>query len=200
MLDRKAHAAGADARGATQLSALALALAAHDPARTLERGYALVTDDAGEPVTSAAAARRAGDVRLRFGDAAVDATISERAMTEPEPIPLTAEPLTYEAATARLEAIIKRLDSGEAGLRETLELCREGRTLVELCAAELEAVGQGLEELQLGELVARLEAGAGARAAERRGAGARGETRGAVASSERVGTPDAARLARNPSI
>ncbi len=82
-------------------------------------------------------------------------------MTEPEPIPLTAEPLTYEAATARLEAIIKRLDSGEAGLRETLELCREGRTLVELCAAELEAVGQGLEELQLSELVARLEAGAG---------------------------------------
>jgi exodeoxyribonuclease VII small subunit len=82
-------------------------------------------------------------------------------MTEPEPIPLTAEPLTYEAATARLEEIIKRLDSGEAGLRETLELCREGRTLVELCAAELEAVGQGLEELQLGELVARLETGTG---------------------------------------
>jgi exodeoxyribonuclease VII small subunit len=76
-------------------------------------------------------------------------------MTEPEPV-------TYEAATARLEAIIKRLDSGEAGLRETLELCREGRTLVELCAAELEAVGQGLEELRLDDLVARLEAGAGA--------------------------------------
>ncbi|MGH2919921.1 MAG: exodeoxyribonuclease VII small subunit [Solirubrobacteraceae bacterium] len=75
-------------------------------------------------------------------------------MTEPD------EQLTYEAATARLEEIIKRLDSGEAGLRETLELCREGRTLVELCAAELEAVGAGLEELRLEELVARLEAGA----------------------------------------
>jgi len=72
------------------------------------------------------------------------------------------EALSYEAATARLEAIIKRLDSGEAGLRETLELCREGRTLVELCAAELEAVGQGLEELRLDDLIARLEAGAGA--------------------------------------
>ena len=78
-------------------------------------------------------------------------------MNEPEH-----EPVTYEAATARLEAIIKRLDSGEAGLRETLELCKEGRTLVELCAAELEAVGQGLEELRLDQLVARLEAGAGA--------------------------------------
>ncbi|MEA2194890.1 MAG: exodeoxyribonuclease large subunit, partial [Solirubrobacteraceae bacterium] len=76
VLDRKAHAATVDARGATRLSALALALAAHDPARTLERGYALVTDGAGEIVTSAAAARRAGDVRLRFGDAAVDATIT----------------------------------------------------------------------------------------------------------------------------
>ena len=73
-----------------------------------------------------------------------------------------AEPLSYEAAAARLEEIIKRLDSGEAGLRETLELCREGRGLVELCAAELDAVGKGLEELRLDELVARLQAGAGA--------------------------------------
>jgi exodeoxyribonuclease VII small subunit len=80
-------------------------------------------------------------------------------MSEPE------APLSYEAATARLEDIIKRLDSGEAGLRETLDLCREGRVLVERCAAELEAVGQGLEELRLDDLVARLEAGAGAQGA-----------------------------------
>jgi exodeoxyribonuclease VII small subunit len=68
--------------------------------------------------------------------------------------------LTYEQAAARIEAIIRRLDSGEAGLRETLELVREGRTLIEFCAAELEAVGKGLEELELDQLVARLEAGA----------------------------------------
>ena len=75
---------------------------------------------------------------------------------------MTDEPAntTYEAATARLEQIIKRLDSGEAGLRETLELCGEGRTLVEFCAGELDAVGRGLEELRLEDLVARLEAGA----------------------------------------
>ncbi len=66
---------------------------------------------------------------------------------------------TYESACARIEAIVARLDSGEAGLRETLELCQEGRALVEFCAGELEAVGRGLEELQLGELVARLEPG-----------------------------------------
>jgi len=67
---------------------------------------------------------------------------------------------TYETATSRLEEIIRRLDSGAAELRETLALCREGRSLVEFCAAELDAVGQGLEELRLDELVARLEAGA----------------------------------------
>jgi exodeoxyribonuclease VII small subunit len=67
---------------------------------------------------------------------------------------------SYETATARLEEIIRRLDSGEAGLRETLDLVKEGRSLVEFCAAELDAVGQGLEELRLDELVARLEAGA----------------------------------------
>ena len=68
------------------------------------------------------------------------------------------ETLTYETACTRLEAIIARLDGGEAGLRETLALCAEGRGLVEFCAAELEAVGRGLEELRLDELVARLEA------------------------------------------
>jgi exodeoxyribonuclease VII small subunit len=65
---------------------------------------------------------------------------------------------TYESATSRLEAIIQRLDSGESGLRETLDLCREGRELVEFCAGELDAVGQSLTELKLDELVARLEA------------------------------------------
>jgi exodeoxyribonuclease VII small subunit len=65
---------------------------------------------------------------------------------------------TYEQAVARIEEIIRRLDSGDAGLRETLELVKEGRDLIEYCARELEAVSQGLEELRLEELVARLEA------------------------------------------
>jgi exodeoxyribonuclease VII small subunit len=70
------------------------------------------------------------------------------------------EERSYESAVARIEQIIRRLDSGEAGLRETLDLVKEGRDLVEYCAAELEAVSAGLEELRLEELVARLE-GAG---------------------------------------
>jgi exodeoxyribonuclease VII small subunit len=66
---------------------------------------------------------------------------------------------TYESAVARVEEIIRRLDSGDAGLRETLDLVREGRELVEYCANELDAVSHGLEELRLEELVARLQNG-----------------------------------------
>jgi exodeoxyribonuclease VII small subunit len=69
---------------------------------------------------------------------------------------------TYETAVARIEEIIRRLDSGQAGLRETLDLVKEGRELVEYCAGELDAVGQGLEELRLDDLVARLEGTEGA--------------------------------------
>lgn len=64
---------------------------------------------------------------------------------------------TYESAAARVEEIIRRLDSGEASLNETLELVTEGKSLIELCARELEAVGDALEELRLDELVSRLE-------------------------------------------
>ena len=71
---------------------------------------------------------------------------------------MTEDEQSYELATARLEEIIRRLDSGEAGLRETLDLVKEGRTLVEYCAGELEAVSQGLDEIKLEELIARLEA------------------------------------------
>ena len=70
---------------------------------------------------------------------------------------MTDDERSYEQAAGRIETIIRRLDSGEAGLRETLELVREGRELVEFCASELEAVGRGLEELELDTLIARLE-------------------------------------------
>jgi exodeoxyribonuclease VII small subunit len=77
-------------------------------------------------------------------------------MSEPESHTPPA-PLSYEAASARVEEIIRRLDSGEASLNETLELVREGKSLIELCASELGAVGDALEELHLDELVSRLE-------------------------------------------
>jgi exodeoxyribonuclease VII small subunit len=67
------------------------------------------------------------------------------------------EPQTYEAAAGRVEEIIRRLDSGEASLNETLELVSEGKALIEFCARELSAVGDALQELRLDELVGRLE-------------------------------------------
>lgn len=70
---------------------------------------------------------------------------------------MSEQPESYEAAVERLEQIIDRLDSGRAGLRETLDLCREGRELVVYCTAELDAVGEGLDELRLDELASRLE-------------------------------------------
>lgn len=77
-------------------------------------------------------------------------------MTDP-PSVSDSQSMTYETAAARVEEIIRRLDSGEASLNETLALVQEGKTLIELCAGELEAVGAALEELHLDELVARLE-------------------------------------------
>ncbi|MFL5829487.1 MAG: exodeoxyribonuclease VII large subunit [Solirubrobacteraceae bacterium] len=76
------RAATSDAtRRRRELDRLTLALAAHDPKRTLARGYALVEDRAGEPLGSAAAARTAGELNLRFHDGDVPAHIEE--VTEP---------------------------------------------------------------------------------------------------------------------
>ncbi len=70
------RAAGPDtARRRSDLERLTLALAAHDPQRTLERGYALVEDRAGQPVTSAGAAHDARELQIRFHDARVDARV-----------------------------------------------------------------------------------------------------------------------------
>ena len=97
-------------------------------------------------------------MRLRFADDTLPAKIR----SDERPTRRRAEPpQTYEAAAARVEEIIRRLDSGEASLNETLELVREGKALIELCARELAAVGDALEELRLDELVSRLEGEAG---------------------------------------
>jgi exodeoxyribonuclease VII large subunit len=53
----------------------AVALRAHDPERTLERGYALAETEGGEPVTSADGAVAAAAVKLRFADGRVRAKI-----------------------------------------------------------------------------------------------------------------------------
>ncbi|HEY5052715.1 MAG TPA: exodeoxyribonuclease VII large subunit [Solirubrobacterales bacterium] len=69
-------------RGQEVLRRVGVALRAHDPERTLERGYALAETVDGEPVTAAAAALEAAEVRLRFADGPVRAQIEEDARDE----------------------------------------------------------------------------------------------------------------------
>jgi exodeoxyribonuclease VII large subunit len=63
------RAAGAEADSSREaLRRAEVALRAHEPERTLERGYALAESPDGEPLTSAAAARAADEINLRFSD------------------------------------------------------------------------------------------------------------------------------------
>jgi exodeoxyribonuclease VII large subunit len=61
-----------------ELAQLALALAGHDPQRTLERGYVLARAAGGDPVVTAAGAHAAGELELRFADGSVEAKVRER--------------------------------------------------------------------------------------------------------------------------
>jgi exodeoxyribonuclease VII large subunit len=66
------------ARRRRTLDRLVLALGAHDPERTLERGYALVERPGdGEVLTTADSARAAGNVSLRFHDGRVRARVED---------------------------------------------------------------------------------------------------------------------------
>jgi exodeoxyribonuclease VII large subunit len=79
VLERKASSTVRDARTRRpqELQRLALALAGHDPQRTLERGYALVRSREGEPIATAAQARSARRLELRFADDTVQAKVRE---------------------------------------------------------------------------------------------------------------------------
>src|SRR4051812_21576464 len=70
-LDRTA--ASALERRRRDLARLAATLTAHDPQRTLERGYALLEDPRGEPITSAAAAASQRELTIRLRDGRVQA-------------------------------------------------------------------------------------------------------------------------------
>ena len=73
------RAAGADMeKRRDALHRAAVALRAHEPERTLERGYALVEGDGGEPLTSAAEAGAAERISLRFSDGRVRAKPEQR--------------------------------------------------------------------------------------------------------------------------
>ena len=80
VLERKASSTLLDCRQRRprELEQLALALAGHDPQRTLERGYALAfSRDRRAAHRRCDAARAAGELRLRFADGELDAEVRE---------------------------------------------------------------------------------------------------------------------------
>jgi exodeoxyribonuclease VII large subunit len=69
-------------RSAEALAARAAALRAHDPERTLERGYAVLLDERGEPLAGVSALRGAGRFQARLADGTVGAQVLEIGETE----------------------------------------------------------------------------------------------------------------------
>ncbi len=57
------------------------------------------------------------------------------------------ETVTFEAAIARLEEIVRALESGSAPLDESLGLFEEGVALVKLCNARLDSAEQKVRML-----------------------------------------------------
>ena len=58
--------------------------------------------------------------------------------------------LSFEAALKRLEEIVRRLESGDASLDESIELYGEGDKLRQQCEARLQAAQARIEKIQLG--------------------------------------------------
>jgi exodeoxyribonuclease VII small subunit len=54
---------------------------------------------------------------------------------------------TFEEAHRELEAIVQRLESGEAGLDEAIGLWERGEELYRQCSAKLDAAQGRIEEL-----------------------------------------------------
>ena len=60
------------------------------------------------------------------------------------------ETMTFETAIARLEEIVRLLESGNAPLDVSLSLYEEGVALVKLCNARLDAAEQKVKILTVG--------------------------------------------------
>lgn len=59
--------------------------------------------------------------------------------------------VSFEAAIARLEEIVRSLDAGEAALDESLALFEEGVKLVKYCSNKLDAAEQTVKILTKGD-------------------------------------------------
>ncbi|MBQ2863105.1 MAG: exodeoxyribonuclease VII small subunit [Clostridia bacterium] len=61
------------------------------------------------------------------------------------------EEMSFEAALARLESIVRMLESGNAALDESLSVFEEGIALVKMCNEKLEAAEQKIKILTKAE-------------------------------------------------
>ena len=77
------------------------------------------------------------------------ATAKAKAPTMPDQPEAIAE-LSFEAALKRLEEIVRKLESGEASLDESIELYGEGDRLKQQCEARLQAAQARIEKIQFG--------------------------------------------------
>jgi exodeoxyribonuclease VII small subunit len=69
------------------------------------------------------------------------------AMSEPED---SISQLSFEAALKRLEEIVRRLESGEESLDESIRLYGEGDALKRQCEDRLKAAQVQIEKIQIG--------------------------------------------------
>ena len=62
----------------------------------------------------------------------------------------TIEALTFEQALGRLEAIVKKLEAGEASLEDSIGLYEEGTKLKRQCETKLAQAQARIEKIQVG--------------------------------------------------
>jgi exodeoxyribonuclease VII small subunit len=58
--------------------------------------------------------------------------------------------LSFEDALKRLEAIVGKLESGQATLEESIDLYEQGQRLKQHCDAKLKAASERIEKIQVG--------------------------------------------------
>ena len=93
--------------------------------------------------------RVAGQDRAWLAPSLTPARTGANALAMPEaPEPISE--LSFEAALKRLEEIVRRLESGDASLDESIDLYGEGDRLRQQCEARLQAAQAKIEKIQLG--------------------------------------------------
>ena len=76
--------------------------------------------------------------------------MAKRGTAEPEALPDDIQALGFEAAMAELEDIVKRLESGDVDLEQSIEMYSRGALLKRHCEAKLKAASERVERIVTG--------------------------------------------------